>query len=94
MCWSKEKYYLIQLVEKAGSEFWLRHDCKAFHWHNHGNDKQYKNLGSAVKMATKASKRLRDNTAKVNVVEVTFRPCNPELLDGYYEPVMRVVQSF
>lgn len=91
MCWSKRKYYLIQLVVDSGSEYWLHKNGRVFNWTNHGEDKEYKNLGSAVSMARKAHKRLRDNAAKVNVVEVTFRPCNPELPDGYYEPVKRDV---
>lgn len=93
------KYYLIQLVDN-GSTYWLRKDGKSFRWTNHGNDKEYKTLGAAVKKAQRANFIIKKRHAavqapepsiSVNVVEVTFRPCNPELLDGFYEPVNKVV---
>lgn len=88
-----KKYYLIQLVDGT-QEYWLRKDCKAFHWHNHGNDKQYKKLGAAMKKAKSLLPKLNAPEPKINVVEVSFQPCNPELQEGYYKPVHRVVGSF
>ena len=88
MTWAKQKYYLIQLIE-AGNVYWLRNNGRSFHWNNHGKDKEYKSLGAARKLVAK----LRTKTnGPVNAVEITFRPCNPELPDGYYEPVQRVVK--
>lgn len=89
------KYYLIQLVDRStDATFWLRKDGKAFFWNNHGNDKEYKNLGSAIKKARSLHNKTNAPEPRINVVEVTFRPCNPELPDGYYEPVNRVVSTF
>ena len=89
------KYYLIKLVEaSSGCEFWLRRDLKGFQWYNHGKDKEYKNLGSAVARAGKITAGLRrrgDMDSTIHVVEVTFEPCNPLLPDGYYRPVQTVV---
>lgn len=87
------KYYLIQLVDQ-GNLYWLRKDCKSFHWTNHGKDKEYKNLGSAIKKAKRLAHRVNAPEPKINVVEVTFRPCNPQLPNGFYEPVGRVVATF
>lgn len=89
------KYYLIQLVDRStNSVFWLRKDGKAFHWTNHGNDKEYKTLGAAVRKARSVHGRVHAPEPIINVVEVTFRPCNPELIDGFYEPVGKVVATF
>lgn len=87
------KYYLIQLVDQ-GNLYWLRKDGKAFHWHNHGNDKEYKHLSAAIKKAMDLLNRVNATEPKINVVEVTFRPCNPQLPNGFYEPVGRVVATF
>lgn len=96
-----EKFYIIQLVESETSKYVLRKDCKKFHWHNFGGDKEYKLLGSAIKMAHKCRRRVANKlnpdftrTAPIHVIEVTYRPCNPELQDGFYEPVKRVVATF
>lgn len=104
------KYYLIQLVDQ-GNLYWLRKDCKSFHWTNHGKDKEYKSLRGAIKKA-RFLEKFRQNLwvrklpsaegvngppaaePKINVVEVTFRPCNPQLPNGFYEPVGRVVATF
>lgn len=85
------KHYLIQLIESSGKEYWLRKDTKAFHWHNHGKDKEYKSLAAAIKRAVRIHNRLRDNNSTIHVVEVTFKPCTPELQDGFYKPVKRAV---
>jgi hypothetical protein len=88
------KHYLIQLVTVDGTTAWLRNDCRHFHWTNHGKDKVYKSLAGAIKCAQKLHRRLADKNNKLNVVEVTFQPCNPELPDGFYEPVNRAVHTF
>lgn len=100
------KYYLIQLIDQ-GNSYWLRKDCKSFHWTNHGKDKEYKSLGAAIKKARFLEKfahnlwvrklpasGLPTSEPKINVVEVTFRPCNPLLPGGFYEPVNRTVCTF
>lgn len=88
------KYYLIQLVEDSGQDYWLRNDCRHFHWNNHGKDKEYKFLSAAITRAKKIRKRLVNQNQILNVVEVTFKPCNPLLPDGFYEPVKRSVATF
>lgn len=87
------KYYLIQLDDQ-GTKYWLRRDGRTFKWYNHGKDKEYKTLGPALKMARRLHARAHAPTPTINVVEVTFRLCNPELPDGYYEPVHTTVATF
>jgi hypothetical protein len=94
------KFYIIQLVESETRKYVLRKDCKEFHWHGFGGDKEYKNLGSAIKMAQICRRRLDNKlnpdfsaTLKLQLVEVTFEPCNPELPDSFYKPVKRVLTS-
>lgn len=90
-----QKYYLIKLVEgHSGREYWLRSDCKGFHWFNHGKDKEYTSLKAATIRANRITRTLRhynDQESTVHVVEVTYELCNPELPDGYYRPVHKVV---
>lgn len=89
------KYYLIQAVNRLNHKdsMWLHKSNRVFKWHNHGEDKEYKNLSSAVKRAVSIGPSITNNYS-INVVEVTFKPCTPELPDGYYEPVNRVVHTF
>ena len=87
------KHYLIQLVESDGGTFTLRKNCRVFKWTNHGLDKEFKTLGPAIKLATKLHNRLRNQNSTINVVEVTFAPCTPELPDGFYKPVYRNVHT-
>lgn len=87
------KHYLIQLDDR-GTKYWLRRDGRTFKWYNHGKDKEYRTLGPAIKMARSLLARAHSPTPTINVVEVTFRLCNPELPDGYYEPVHTTVATF
>ena len=91
-----KKYYLIQLVDSQGATFLLRRNGKVFHRTNHGLDKTYKSLRGAKKKAQSIQKKINalNRPDKINVVQVTFRPCNPLLPDGFYEPVNEVVASF
>lgn len=85
------KHYLIQL-ERNGDRYWLRNNNRGFFWNNHGKDKEYKSLTAATKRAYALSRVCCHE--KINVVEVTFRPCTPELPDGFYEPVQKIIASF
>lgn len=95
-----KKHYLIQLISSK-QVYWLNKAGHTFRWTNHGEDKQYKNLGSAIKMAEALRKgmvrarygHLPPLDETINVVEVTFKPCNPELPDGFYEAVRTPVYS-
>lgn len=95
-----DRFYIIQLVEKTGYKYNLSKDCRKFHWKGFGGDKEYKLLGAALKMAHRCRKRLDaqispdfSDEAVVQIVEVTFQVCNPELPDGFYKPVERVLHS-
>ena len=87
------KYYLIKLIEDS-VEYWLRSDCNGFHRFNDGKDKEYTSLKAATIRANRILTTLRrhnNHESTVHVVEVTYELCNPELPDGYYRPVYKVV---
>lgn len=82
-----KKHYLIKLTESNGDSYWLRNNCRVFHWCNHGKDKEYQSLAPAIKMATKIHQKFKNTTSKISVVKVTYELCNPEIPDGFYRPV-------
>ena len=86
------KHYIIRFTDQHGCTFYLNRNLRAFKWTNHGKDKEYKTLKPALKKAQALRhKLLQQEYGKVEVLKVTYEPCNPELPDGYYRPVQTVV---
>ena len=88
---NNKKHYQIKLTQ-GGNTYWLRKGGKVFHWCNHGKDMEYRTLGAANRKAI----QIRNNKNigpedLVQVIEVTFKLCNPLLPDGFYEPVYTIV---
>lgn len=90
-------HYIIQL-DGSGLTFYLNRSGKAFHVKGsvrHGAvPKEFKTLKGAFARAKSLYTRLVANNQirpeddqNIHVVEVSYRPCNPLLPDGFYKPV-------
>lgn len=90
-------YYLVRFTDPVGSIFWLyknrSHGRYKLHWLKSEKLKEYRTFKPAHNMAHQLSrhKQLADGT--IDVVQVTFRPTNPLLPDGFYEPVETAVYT-
>ena len=78
------KHYLIELTDKDGYTYYLRNNNKSFHWTNHGKDKTYKNLTSAIKKVDYLRRRVSTNET-ISLIEVSEVPTNVELPNSFYK---------
>jgi hypothetical protein len=86
-----KKYYLIKLTYNNDA-YWLRKGGRIFKWTNHGKDQEYKSLTTAIKKAEKLSFSPSTGSKDVlEVIEVTYKPCNSKLPDGFYAVVYNSV---
>ncbi len=84
-----KKHFIVRYVTADGDSYYLDRTGKTLYWHNVLGDKEYKTLGRARNKALYLHRRFlrADRKGAIEVCEVTFRPTNPLLPDGFHEPV-------
>jgi hypothetical protein len=90
-----QKHYIVKYMTQEGDQFILHKSGRKFLHNNYAGTKEYKTLASARKKAKsiRANPMFYNDRGDIIVVEVTFEPCNPQLVDGFYRPVETVVSS-
>lgn len=97
------KYFLIKYTDERGNEFYLNKGSRKLimSWKQYNMSeryREYKTYTAARRMAERVRRAIDNQSASiqhrhspaggnVEVIEVCFVMCNPELPDGFYKPV-------